>query len=485
MANPRIQDLLEKTLKRLKQRGVEYADFRWVEELHEEIVVQNLSLQHVSHSTTEGVSIRVLHKGAWGYAASSRLDPEGLLHTADQALEMARAIALTTQGKVRLSPSDPVKARYQTPFEVDPFQVELQKKLDYLLWSNQVLKDHPNIKTATSSLEFFSTNKLFLSTEGAVIEQLITESGGMLEATAVLENEVQRRSYPTANSSSLAQAGYEHVKALDFVGEATRVRQEAVSLLRAKECPSEITTVILMPDQLILQLHESCGHPVELDRALGMELSFAGGSFLTPDLLGSFRYGSKLVNITADATVPFGCGTFAYDDEGVPAQRVSIIREGVFVDYLSSRETAPRIGRASSGAMRAEGWNSVPIVRMTNVSLEPGTGTLETLIRDTKKGILMATNKSWSIDDRRLNFQFGTEIAWEIRNGKVGQVLKNPMYTGITPEFWRSCSGIAGATQWKLYGVPNCAKGEPVQMMHVGHGASPARFEKVQVGRKR
>lgn len=406
-------------------------------------------------------------------------------HTADQAIEMARAAALSCRERMALPPAEPVRARYATPLEVDPFQVELQKKLDYLFWAAQVLKDHPNIRTATASLEFDRTEKLFASTEGSLIEQSVTESGGQLEATAILDNEVQRRSYPTANSPSLVQGGYEAVKGMDLVGQAARVRKEAVALLRAKECPAGNTTVILMPDQLILQLHESCGHPVELDRALGMELSFAGGSFLTPDLLGRFRYGSKWVSITADATTPGGCGTFGYDDEGTPAQRVPIIREGLFVGYLSSRETAGRIKRRSSGAMRAEGWNSTPIVRMTNVNLEPGTGTLQDLLRDTRRGILMATNKSWSIDDRRLNFQFGTEIAWEIRNGRIGQALKNPVYTGITPEFWRSCSGVAGRGEWQLFGVPNCAKGEPVQLMHVGHGGPPARFERVQVGRKR
>jgi TldD protein len=474
---------LEQTIHFLKRRGVEYADARWVRELSEEIVVRNGELEHLSTSTSEGASLRVLHRGAWGYAAGSRLDGEGLRHTALKALEMAKATAIGSSAKASFPPAPPAQARYETPLEVDPFAVELSKKLDYLLWAAQVLKDHPNIKTAAANLEFIQTHKLFASTEGSLIEQKITESGGMLEATSCLGHEVQRRSYPTANSCSLAQAGYEYVKGLDFVGEAKRMRQEAVALLRAKPCPPGLSTLILAPDQMILQLHESCGHPVELDRALGMELSFAGGSFLTPELLGKFRYGSKLVNITADATTPLGCGTFGFDDEGVAAQRVPIIREGIFVGYLSSRESARRIGRTSSGAMRADGWNAMPIIRMTNVNLEPGAGTLADLIRDTRRGILMATNKSWSIDDRRLNFQFGTEIAWEIRNGKVGQVLKNPIYTGITPEFWRSCTGVAGPSEWKLYGVPNCAKGEPVQIMHVGHGASPARFEKVQVGR--
>jgi TldD protein len=481
----RIRGLLDETIRILKRKGAAYADCRWVRILNEEVVVQNLQLQHVSTSTSEGVSIRVLYRGAWGYAASSRLDGPGLPHTAQQAIEMAKAVALANQPKALFPSHPPVQASYETSLQVDPFRVELQKKLDYLIWANQVLKDHPNIKTATSALSFYRTEKLFVSTEGSVIQQAITESGGMLEAISILGSEIQHRSYPTANSPSLAQAGYEYVKQLDFVGEASRVRQEAVALLRAKECPSGEATVILMPDQLILQLHESCGHPVELDRALGMELSFAGGSFLTPDLLGKFRYGSRIINITADATFPLGCGTFAYDDEGVPAQRVPIIREGIFDDYLSSRESAARIKRVSTGAMRAEGWDSIPIVRMTNVNLEPGTGGLNDLIQDTRKGLLLATNKSWSIDDRRLNFQFGTEIGWEIRNGRLGEVIKNPVYTGITPEFWRSCSGVTGKQEWRLYGVPNCAKGEPVQLMHVGHGASPARFERVQVGRKR
>ena len=482
MASPKIQHLLADTCRLLKRRGVDYADTRWVEQIHEELVVQNLQVQHVSHSTTEGVSIRVLYRGAWGHASSCRVDGEGLRQTAEKAIEMARAVALDAPGKVKLHPVPPAQARYHSPLEVDPFQVEMQKKLDYQMGACQVLKDHSHVKTATAMLEFFRTDKLFCSTEGALIEQQVTESGGTIEATAALDHEIQKRSFPSSNGSCLAQAGYEYVKGLDFVGEAARVRKEAVALLRAKECPSGPATVILMPDQLILQIHESCGHPVELDRALGLELSFAGGSFLTPELLGKFRYGDRRVNITADATLAGGCGTFAYDDEGVPAQRVPIIREGTFVEYLSSRESAAAIGRTSSGAMRADGWNSVPIVRMTNVNLEPGKGRLEDLIRDTKKGILMATNKSWSIDDRRLNFQFGAEIAWEIKNGKVGQVFKNPVYTGITPEFWGSCSGVAGPEEWKLYGVPNCAKGEPVQIMHVGHGAAPARFEKVQVG---
>lgn len=480
-----ILELAETTVRSLKRKGVDTADLRWERRRQEELVVRNRKVHHISRSATEGISLRVITGGAWGYAASCRLDRAGFRETAAKALEMARAIRPARAGRIRLDPVEPVRAHYRTPIERDPFTVPLPEKLDHMLEVNEQLGGDPRIQTALSSLLFIKTHKLFLSTEGSRIEQEVVESGGALEATAAADGQVQRRSYPAGNGVDLAQAGYEQIARLDFLKEAPRVRREAVALLSAKECPAGTMPVILMPDQLILQIHESCGHPVELDRALGMELSFAGGSFLTPDRLGRFRYGSDPINITADATLPGGCGTFGYDDEGVPAQRVPIIREGIFVGYLSSRETAPRVGLHSSGAMRADGWNAVPIIRMTNVSLEPGEGTLEELIGETRRGVLLATNKSWSIDDLRLNFQFGTEIGWEIRDGRIGGMLKNPVYTGITPEFWGSCSAVAGAGDWRLHGIPNCGKGEPMQTMHVGHGASPARFERVQVGRKK
>jgi len=243
-----------------------------------------------------------------------------------------------------------------------------------------------------------------------------------------------------------------------------------------------VTTIILDSDQLALQVHESIGHPIELDRVLGTEASYAGTSFVTIDKLGTFRYGSDKVVVVADATVPGGLGTFGYDDEGTAAQRVMIIDHGMFIGYLSSRETAPVIGRESSGAMLADGWNRIPLIRMTNINLEPGEWSLDDLIADTDRGIFFSTNKSWSIDDRRLNFQFGTEIAREITNGRLGKIYKNPNYTGITPEFWNSCDAVCNKEHWQLWGLLNCGKGEPGQAMHVGHGTAPARFRNVRVG---
>jgi TldD protein len=294
---------------------------------------------------------------------------------------------------------------------------------------------------------------------------------------------MQRRSYPNSGGRHQNTAGWEFVLAQDLVGHAPRIGEEAVALLSARPCPQDVrTTVILSGNQLALQAHESCGHPIELDRVLGTEAAFAGTSFLTPDKLGTFRYGSEHVNIQIDSVLPGGLGTFGFDDEGVPASRGWAVRDGLFVGYLTSRETAAALGLAPNGTMRADGWARLPLIRMTNVSVMPGAWGLEDLVADTDDGILMDTNRSWSIDDRRLNFQFGTELAWEIKGGRRGAMLRNATYTGITPEFWRSCDAVCGEADWVMWGTPNCGKGQPGQTAHTGHGAAPARFRNVHVG---
>jgi len=292
---------------------------------------------------------------------------------------------------------------------------------------------------------------------------------------------VQVRSYPNSVGRHQMTRGYEFVEEMDLAGQAERIGAEADALLHADKCPSGVMAVIIGGPQLALQVHESCGHPIELDRVFGSEASFAGTSFLTTDKLGTFRYGSPAVNLTADSITPGGLGTFGWDDEGVPAQSTPIVREGIFMGYLMSRETARKLGKASNGCMRASGWNRMPIIRMVNVSLEPGAWKLDDLIADTDEGIYMDLNRSWSIDDRRLNFQFGTEIAYEIKGGKLGRILKNAIYTGITPEFWGKCDAVCNRDHWVVWGTPNCGKGQPIQAAHTGHGASPARFRGVEV----
>ena len=312
-----------------------------------------------------------------------------------------------------------------------------------------------------------------------------TISGAGIGATSFAENEIQKRSYPNSFGGQHAGAGYELVERLQLVENARRVGEEAVALHKADKCPEGRRTIILDSSQLALQIHESIGHPIELDRVLGTEANFAGMSFLTLDQLGKLRYGSEIVNAVADARLEHGpgLGTFGFDDEGVPAQCLDIIKDGRFVGYLSSRETAPAIGlERSGGTMRAESWNRIPLIRMTNVSLLPGTWKLADLIADTNDGIYFETNRSWSIDDRRYHFQFGTEIAWEIKGGKKTRMLKNPSYSGITTEFWNSCDAICNRAHWTLWGTPNCGKGQPMQTMGTGHGAAPARFRNVLVG---
>jgi TldD protein len=328
------------------------------------------------------------------------------------------------------------------------------------------------------------THKLFASTEGALCEQLIVECGGGLVAVAMNGDESQTRSFPTWHGGHMEQAGYEHFASLDLAGEAPRVAAEAAALLTAPPCPSGRTTLILAGDQLGTQIHESIGHAVELDRVLGFEASYAGTSFVAAEALGSLQFGSEQVNVTADATHPGGLGSYRWDDEGVEAHAVPIVRDGVLTGFLSSRETAAQIGiERSGGCMRADGFARQPIVRMTNVSLEPGeAGTLDELIAATEHGLLIDTNRSWSIDDRRLQFQFATELCREIRGGELGRLYRNGSYAGVTPQFWGTLDAVCGPAEWRLWGLTNCGKGEPGQIMEVSHGAAPARFRDVQVG---
>jgi TldD protein len=327
-------------------------------------------------------------------------------------------------------------------------------------------------------------HKVLVSSEGTDVEQELTECGGGIDCAAVDDGVYQMRSYPSAHVGSSAQGGWEYVEGLGLAAEAPRVAEQAEALLRAEVCPSVVTTVVLDADQMALQVHESVGHPTELDRVYGTEASYAGTSFLKAADLGSLRYGSERMNITADPTTVGGLGTFGFDDEGVPAAREPVVEAGVLTGFLTSRETAARIGEGAGGSMRAESWNRMPLVRMTNLHLEPGEGTLDDLLADVGDGVYMETNKSWSIDDKRLNFQFGTQIAWEIKDGKLGRMLRDATYTGITPEFWGKLEAVAGPGAWRLYGLTNCGKGQPGQSAHVSHGAAPARFRDVQVGVK-
>jgi TldD protein len=475
-----VREHTDRALDTARQRGAQYADIRVEHAAVQGITVKNGRVEALTESRHQGFGVRVLVDGAWGFASSSRIAAAEIDRVAALAVEIARASALALRQPVDLGQSVKSVGTYRTPVERDPFAVSLDEKLDLLLRADAAMRGVPGIVVAEGSLECQRQEKVFASSEGSYVEQVLIESGAGIEALAVEGNEAQKRSYPNSFGRHQATAGYEFIEAMDLPGNAASIAEQAVQLLSAEQCPSGTMTVILDPTQVALQVHESCGHPIELDRVFGTEAAYAGTSFLTVDKLGTFQYGSKHVTIAADATVPTGLGTFGYDDEGVPAQRTIIVRNGQFENYLTSRETAARLGRFSNGTMRADGWNRIPLIRMTNVNLEPGPWKIDDLIADTDSGLYLQTNKSWSIDDVRLNFQFGTEIAWEIKNGRLGKMYRNPTYTGITPHFWRSCDAVCD--NWRVWGVINCGKGQPSQVMHVGHGAAAARFRDVQVG---
>ncbi|HUS83348.1 MAG TPA: TldD/PmbA family protein [Dehalococcoidia bacterium] len=477
-----MRDLVSRALDTASQRGASHADVRVVERRAESITVRNQNVEGLTADESLGFGVRVVVDGYWGFAGSYRMTPEETDRVAAKAVAIARASARAGGPRSDIGPPEVHVDTYRTPFLTDPFAVSLDDKIALLLRVNEAMMKVNSIVMAESNVYYQREKKTFGSSEGSLIEQDLVETGCGIEATAVDEGEVQQRSYPNSVGRHQGTEGWEFVERYDLAGNAPRVAEEAAALLTAKPCPAGATTIILDGSQLALQVHESCGHAVELDRVLGTEAAYAGTSFLTTEKLGNFRYGSDVVNLTADATVPGGLGTFGYDDEGVPAQSTPLVSNGLFVGYLTSRETATSLGQRSNGAMRAHDFNRIPLIRMTNVSLEPGDWTLEGLIADTADGIYMETNRSWSIDQRRLNFQFGTELAREVKNGKLGDLVKNATYAGMTPQFWGSCDAVCNRDHWVVWGTPNCGKGQPEQIAHTGHGAAPARFRNVQVG---
>src|SRR3989304_6282935 len=484
--------ILQHTISYLKKKGVEYAGIRLEESLSEGVMARNGEIDRLWDNLDTGFGIRVLYRGAWGFAASSLLTETEARKAAWEAISQAKAIAKKQgargrgQGAIHKNP--PVKIKYKSPCQIDPFSIPIEERLSPILKATSLHLNSPlsalrskKIHTIEGFMDFQKTHNIFLNTEGSFIEQEFFLSGAGIKVIAIDGNDVQLRSFPDSHHGLFRQGGYERIIEMDIPENTSRIIEEALLLLKADECPSGEKTVILGGSQVALQIHESIGHAVELDRAMGMEVSLAGGTFLTPDKLGK-QICSKIVNIYADPTIEGGAGSYLYDDEGVKAERVEIIKNGRFKNFLSSRESAKVMGIKPNGSVRASSWNNIPIIRMSNINIESGEGSLDDLISDTRDGIVLTTNKSWSIDTLRLNFQFGMEIGWEIKKGKIIRPLKNPVYSGITPEFWKSCNAICGKEEWQMHGLNSCGKGDPVQSISVGHGAAPARFDRVKTG---
>ena len=465
-----------------KLYGADYADIRIIETKQEDINIKNTKLT-METSDSLGFGIRVLYKGAWGFASSDKVNSIEIKRVAKEAVLIAKASRNVINAPVKWAKEDVYTDTWFTPVLKNPFRISLEEKVNLLYEIEKILLKKKQIKITDLNMAFQNIRKWFVNTEGSEILQDLMRSGAGYSVFAVGNGDMQVRSYPASFRGQYYTGGYEHVETMGLLENAEKTRDEAIALLKAKECPNTVTDIIIGGAQMVLQIHESVGHATELDRVLGYEANYAGRSFATIEKLNHFKYGSKIVNLVADNTVSKGLATQGYDDDGVKAQRWHIVKNGILNGYSTNRELAHKIGDIHSrGGNRADGFANIPIVRIPNLSLMPGTWELDELIKDTKKGIFLDVNKSWSIDQMRLNFQFGCEIGYEIKNGKITNILKNPSYQDITPKFWNKCDAICNENYWDLWGVVNCGKGQPGQRAEMSHGTSPARFRKVEVG---
>jgi TldD protein len=462
-------------------RGAAYCDVRFERTRSERAEVRNGDVSGLADERSDGYGIRALVDGAWGFAASNGFDDKALDIAAARAVDTARAAASISARRIGEPPADRYVDTFATPVERDLRDIPLGQRVALLLDAEKLLRAAPSITVGRAWIDLWRTEKFFFSSIGSQIAQTIVQSGSGMSALAVGNGDAQVRMWP-GDRGLYQSGGWEIIEAAHLRENAQRIGEEADALLSAPQCPSGILDIVLGASQVSLQIHESCGHAAELDRIMGWEANFSGTSFLSPDGLGTLRYGSPIVTIQIDNMLPRGIATAAYDDEGTKSVVSDIIRDGLLAGFETSRDTARAIGRESNACVRAQSWMHVPMIRMCNLNLLPGAVPFEELFTDVADGVYMEANRSWSIDDRRLNFQFGCQIGWEIRNGKRGRMLKNPTYAGVTPQFWNSCDAIGDAAAWRAWGTPNCGKGEPIQSGRTTQAAAPARFRKVAVG---
>lgn len=481
-------DLAKLVIDLITRARCEYGDVRFCTYRTQRLYARDRSLSQLSDNVSSGFGVRVLLNGAWGFAASPHKTSAEVERIVALAVEIAKGSRLSQKTRVQLAPVEAYRDTYITPIEIDPFTIPINEKADLLLQLNEQLLSYSErgIKKAYSFLGFTREDKTFASTEGSLIQQTIYRSYPGFGCTAIANGDAQSRNYerPPLN------IGYEHINPSDLLSQVERVAEEAIEKVHAPKSPSGIrSTLILKPTNLWLTIHESVGHPTELDRVYGYEANFAGTSFATTDKLGKLQYGAPWVNFKADRTQPGGRGTMGYDDEGIPAQDWHIVKDGMLVDYLTDRETAYRLGRpTSNGSAYADSWSSVPMVRIPNLGLEPGhdggshTATLAEMIADTEDGILIDGIGSYSIDQQRRNFQFGGDAFWKVEKGKVVGMLKDVTYHSMTTDFWNSIDAIGPASEWEQCGTNMCGKGEPMQIAQMSHACVPVRVRDIQIG---
>ncbi len=483
-----MQKQLKQQIERLKAQNATYVDVRWypVEETNY-LMMWNGNLKNADLAQESGIGVRVLYKGAWGFSASS--DLSNLSAIFDRAMENAKIAAERVTFPVRLAEKDVLQARFDSPVKVNPFEIPLADKIAVLKTLDEKL-NQPNVFQRASDINFVRKQIIFIDSEGSEIEKNITEVFASIEVSGLDEEGVMHeRKYRLPRIGDTR--GWESIDLNNFSQQAERIVKELNQTIKAKPCPKDDRSVILLPGIMYLQTHETIGHALELDRILGYELAFAGGSFVTLKDFGSLRYGSEKLTCRADATIPNSPGSFGFDDDGIEAQNNLLIDKGILVGAITGRQMVEEanakakreIFSGSSGANRATAFYRVPIERMTNINIDPGhDGTLEDIIKNTEHGIVVDGDRSWSIGSNREQFHFGTEIGWLVEDGEITEVVKNSTYKGDTVKFWNSLSAVGDESTWEVKYVDNCGKGQPNQIMQLGHGVPVCRFDNVRIG---
>ena len=479
---------IKQQIERLRARGATYVDTRWYPyEETNSLLMWNGNLKDASSSSESGVGVRVLYKGAWGFSASSDLSDISALF--DKAFDNARIAAERVTFPVRLAEKETIEAKFESPLRINPFEIPLTEKIAFLQEMDKRL-DQPGVTQRVCSLNFTRKQIIFVDSEGSQIEKIITEAFADLEVNG-LDSEGgmhERKFKPPRRGES---RGWENIDLQYFSQNAERIVRELNDTLQAEQCPVDDRAVILLPGIMYLQTHETIGHPLELDRILGYELAFAGGSFVTLDDFSKLRYGSEKLTVRADATLPNSPGSFGFDDDGIPAQDNLLIDKGILVGAITGRQMVEEanvkarrtIFNGSSGANRATSFYRVPIERMTNINIDAGQdGTLEDIIRNTERGIVLDGDRSWSIGSNREQFHFGTEAGWLVEDGQITRPVKNATYKGSTVAFWNSLTAVGNQSTWEVCYVDNCGKGQPNQIMQLGHGVPVCRFDNVRIG---
>jgi TldD protein len=482
LTEPALDDLIKRALAAATKAGASYADVRIVRMRNERVSTREDRIDNVASSEEYGVGVRVIAGGAWGFAATPNVTASEAERIAKSAVAIAKANAPLLKRPVRLAPEPPHVDVWQTALVKDPFKIPLEDKAELLLAINREALKTPGVKFVNSWYSAISEWKLLATTDGAYLEQELVRLGPGYSVTAVNDKlgEFESREHDLPPR----QAGWEYVEKSALLHDARRIAEEAVAKLKAPSVTAGKKDLILAPSNLWLTIHESIGHPTELDRALGYEANFAGTSFATPDKLGKLRIGTPLLTFYADKTTPGALATCGYDDDGVATQRWNIVDKGVFVGYQTTREQAGWINeKASRGTCYGDSYASFPFQRMPNLSLAPGPQerSIDDLIAATDDGIAIVGRGSWSIDHQRLNFQFSGQTFWEVKRGKKTRMLRDVAYQANTLEFWAGCDMVGGPRSWELHGTLGDGKGEPGQSNSVSHGCPPARFRKVNI----